>query len=80
VDTVKVLRQRLNSRQLDILCINEGIACPIETSAGQAEDKDFLDTMLVDALAPARMAKLLGDLVPPAFSSSIRRAGRPTTC
>jgi hypothetical protein len=29
VDTVKVLRQRLNSPQLDILCINEGIACPI---------------------------------------------------
>jgi NAD(P)-dependent dehydrogenase (short-subunit alcohol dehydrogenase family) len=62
--TVTALRQRLDGRRLDILFINAGIARAIELSPVQAEEKDFLDMMLVNALAPVRTAEILGDLVP----------------
>ena len=61
---VKALRQRLDGRTLDILFINAGIARAIELSPVQAEEQDFLDMMLVNALAPVRAAEILGDLVP----------------
>jgi len=63
-DTVTALRQRLDGRQLDILFINAGIARSIELSPVQAEEKDFLDMMLVNAFAPIRTAEILGELVP----------------
>ena len=62
--TVKALHQRLDRRQVDILFINAGIARAIDSSPVQAEEKDFLDMMLVNALAPVRTVEILGDLVP----------------
>ncbi len=62
--TVRALRQRLEGRRLDVLYINAGIARAIEASPVQAEEQDFLDMMLVNALAPVRAAEILGDLVP----------------
>ena len=63
-DTVRALRERLDGRRLDILFINAGIARAIESSPVQAEEKDFLDMMLVNALAPVRTAEILGNLLP----------------
>ncbi|MDK4723651.1 MULTISPECIES: SDR family NAD(P)-dependent oxidoreductase [Rhizobium] len=62
-DSVKALRDRLDGRQLDVLYINAGIARSIEKSPAGADERDFLDMMLVNALSPVRAAELLGDLV-----------------
>ena len=63
-DTVRALRERFDGRRVGILFINAGIARAIESSPVQAEEKDFLDMMLVNALAPVRTAEILGDLLP----------------
>lgn len=63
-DTVKALRDRLSGRHLDVLYINAGIARSIEKSPAVADERDFLDMMLVNAFSPVRAAELLGDLVP----------------
>lgn len=61
---VRALRKRLEGRVLDTLFINAGIARAIELTPVQAEEKDFLDMILVNALAPVRAVEILGDLVP----------------
>lgn len=64
VESVRDLRNRLEGRELDVLYINAGIARAIEKSPGSADEKDFLDMMLVNAFAPVRAAEILHDLVP----------------
>ena len=63
-DSVKSLRDRLGGRHLDVLYINAGIARAIEKSPAVADERDFLDMMLVNAFSPVRAAELLGSLVP----------------
>ncbi len=63
-DSVKALKDRLGGRHLDVLYINAGIARAIEKSPAVADERDFLDMMLVNAFSPVRAAELLRDLVP----------------
>jgi len=63
-ESVKALKDRLLGRYLDVLYINAGIARAIEQSPANADERDFLDMMLVNAFAPVRAAELLRDLVP----------------
>jgi NAD(P)-dependent dehydrogenase (short-subunit alcohol dehydrogenase family) len=63
-DSVTALRKRLEGRRLDVLFINAGIARAIEATPADADERDFLDMMLTNALAPVRALELLGDLVP----------------
>ncbi|MFS2153909.1 MULTISPECIES: SDR family NAD(P)-dependent oxidoreductase [unclassified Rhizobium] len=63
-DSVKALRDRLGGHRLDVLYINAGIARSIEKSPAAADERDFLDMMLVNAFSPVRAAELLRDLVP----------------
>ncbi|MBN8872064.1 MAG: SDR family NAD(P)-dependent oxidoreductase [Rhodospirillales bacterium] len=55
-DQVRALRQRLEARSIDILYINAGIARAIESTPAEADEQDFLDMMLVNALSPVRAA------------------------
>ncbi len=72
---VRALRQRLEGRRLDILFVNAGIARAIELSPVQAKEKDFLDMMLVNALAPVRAVEILGNLVPAGGTIAIMTSG-----
>ena len=72
---VRALRRRLEGRRLDILFVNAGIARAIELSPVQAEEKDFLDMMLVNALAPVRAVEILGNLVPAGGTIAIMTSG-----
>ena len=62
--SVKDLRLRLEGRRLDILFINAGIALATGATPGSVDEQDFFAMMLTNALAPARTAEWLGDLVP----------------
>ncbi len=64
VDAVKALRERLAGSSLDVLYVNAGIARAIEETPMSADEQDFLDMMLVNALSPVRAVEILGDLVP----------------
>lgn len=70
-DQVRALRQRLEARSIDILYINAGIARAIESIPAEADEQDFLDMMLVNALSPVRAAEVLRDLVPPGGSIAV---------
>ena len=63
-DTVQALRERLEGRRLDVLFVNAGIARQIEATPLGANEQDFFDMMLTNALSPVRAVELLSDLVP----------------
>jgi NAD(P)-dependent dehydrogenase (short-subunit alcohol dehydrogenase family) len=63
-DTLRALRERLEGRRLDVLFVNAGIARQIEATPLGANEQDFLEMMLTNALSPVRAVELLGDLVP----------------
>ena len=64
-ESVKALRERLEGQRLDVLFVNAGVSRgPIEATPASADERDFLDMMLTNALAPVRALELLGDLVP----------------
>ncbi len=63
-DTVRALRERLEGRTLDVLFVNAGVARQIEATPIGANEQDFLDMMLTNALSPVRAVELLSDLVP----------------
>ena len=63
-ESVAALRRRLDDRRLDVLFINAGIARAIEATPADADERDFLDMMLTNALSPVRAVEMLGDLVP----------------
>ncbi len=65
VDSVRALRERLDGRRLDFLFVNAGIARQIKETPVKANEQDFLDMMLTNALSPVRAVELLGDLVAP---------------
>ena len=60
---VRALRQRLSGRKFDVIFVNAGIARAIESTPVEADERDFLDMMRTNALAPVRTVELLGDLV-----------------
>lgn len=62
--SVEALRLRVGGRRLDILFINAGIALATGATPGSVDEQDFFAMMLTNALAPARTAEWLGDLVP----------------
>jgi NAD(P)-dependent dehydrogenase (short-subunit alcohol dehydrogenase family) len=69
VDTVQVasvaaLRARLESRPLDVLFVNAGIALGNDKTASNVEEQDFIAMMLTNVLAPVRAIELLDGLVP----------------
>ena len=53
-DTVRALRERLEGRTLDVLFVNAGVARQIEATPLGANEQDFLDMMLTNALAGTR--------------------------
>ncbi|GAC88760.1 short-chain dehydrogenase/reductase SDR [Gluconobacter thailandicus F149-1 = NBRC 100600] len=61
---VRLLRDRLDGQQLDLLFINAGIARSIEATPATIDEVDFLSMMLVNSLSPVRAAEILRDLVP----------------
>jgi NAD(P)-dependent dehydrogenase (short-subunit alcohol dehydrogenase family) len=63
-DTVRALREGLEGRTLDVLFVNAGVARQIEATPLGANEQDFLDMMLTNALSPVRAVELLSDLVP----------------
>jgi NAD(P)-dependent dehydrogenase (short-subunit alcohol dehydrogenase family) len=63
VDSVRALRQRLAGCDFDVLFVNAGIARATESTPAEVDEKDFLDMMRTNALAPVRTIELLGDLV-----------------
>jgi NAD(P)-dependent dehydrogenase (short-subunit alcohol dehydrogenase family) len=63
--SVRALRQRLNSRTLDMLFVNAGIAKSIEETPGTAPVQDFLDMMLINAFSPIRLIEIFEDIVAP---------------
>jgi NAD(P)-dependent dehydrogenase (short-subunit alcohol dehydrogenase family) len=63
-ETVRTLRERLEGRRLDVLFVNAGIARQIEATPLSANEQDFFDMMLTNALSPVRAVELLSDLVP----------------
>jgi NAD(P)-dependent dehydrogenase (short-subunit alcohol dehydrogenase family) len=62
-DSVRALRLRLNGRHFDVLFVNAGIVRAIEATPVEVDERDFLDMMRTNALAPVRTIELLGDLV-----------------
>ena len=62
---VDALAGRLEGRPLDLLFVNAGIAGPISSPIGEVDPGAFTEIMLVNALAPLRIADRLADLVAP---------------
>ena len=62
---IRALHDRLGDRQLDVLYINAGIARSNDRTPVSVEERDFVDMMLTNALAPVRAVELLGDRVVP---------------
>lgn len=60
---VRELGARLQGRSLDVLFVNAGIARANEATPVSVEERDFLDMMLTNALAPVRTVELLSGLV-----------------
>ncbi len=63
-ETVRSLAARLQGRRIDVVFINAGIARATDANPATADERDFLDMMLTNALAPARSAEWLAPLVP----------------
>jgi NAD(P)-dependent dehydrogenase (short-subunit alcohol dehydrogenase family) len=60
---VDALRKRLAGRSLDLLLVNAGIAGKQETRLSRITPEGFIEVMLVNALAPVRIADGFLDLV-----------------
>ncbi len=61
---VENLTAQLQGRRLDVVFINAGIARATSATPATADERDFLDMMLTNALAPVRSAEWLAPLVP----------------
>ena len=61
---VDALRRRVDGRSLDLLFVNAGIAGRSEAVITNIAPEQFTEIMLVNALAPLRIADRLLDLVP----------------
>jgi NAD(P)-dependent dehydrogenase (short-subunit alcohol dehydrogenase family) len=61
---VDALAARLQGRVLDLLFVNAGISAAVDVPVGALEPETFIELMLVNALAPLRLADRLADLVP----------------
>lgn len=61
--SVKTLRDTLGDRSLDVLFINAGICRANELTASQVDERDYLDMLLTNALAPMRVLELFHDRV-----------------
>ncbi len=59
--SVLALRARLGGRRLDTLFVNAGICKAAERTPLQANEKDFLDMMLTNALSPMRVVEAFHD-------------------
>ncbi|MDP9086397.1 MAG: SDR family NAD(P)-dependent oxidoreductase [Pseudomonadota bacterium] len=60
---VDALRERLGSRPIDLLFVNAAIAGPSTMPIGEVAAADFIEMMLVNVLAPLRIADRYADLV-----------------
>jgi NAD(P)-dependent dehydrogenase (short-subunit alcohol dehydrogenase family) len=63
--SVQNLRTHLDHRSLDVLFINAGICKAHELNAAQVDERDYLDMLLTNALAPTRVLELFHDRVSP---------------
>lgn len=63
--SVQSLRTHLDHRSLDVLFINAGICKAHELNAAQVDERDYLDMLLTNALAPTRVLELFHDRVSP---------------
>lgn len=64
-DELRVLRERLAERRLDILFVNAGTAGDVQTPIGEVTNDDFIAVMITNALSPLRVIEALEDLVTP---------------
>src|ERR1700734_484869 len=62
--SVHALRERLGGRRIDVLFVNAGICKAHEETPSAVDERDFVDMMLTNALAPMRAVELFEDLVP----------------
>src|SRR6202161_1531881 len=58
------LRERLGGHRIDVLFVNAGICKAHEETPSAVDERDFVDMMLTNALAPMRAVELFEDLVP----------------
>lgn len=65
VTEIAALRPQLESRQIDLLFVNAGIAIDPDQSIGRVSTDDFVRMMVTNALSPMRVIESFGDLVPP---------------
>lgn len=77
---IAALRRRLDGRRFDQLFVNAGIASDPSVPIRDVAAETFIDLMLTNAFAPARVIEALADLVPPgggigAMSSSLGSIG-----
>jgi NAD(P)-dependent dehydrogenase (short-subunit alcohol dehydrogenase family) len=75
-EAVKALRERLASRQLDLLFVNAGVANGPGDQVDRISTDEFVRVMVNNALSPMRIIEELGELVRPggtiaAMSSSL---------
>lgn len=61
--SVQALREQLVERTLDVLFINAGICRANELTPSQVDERDYLDMLLTNALAPVRVLELFHDRV-----------------
>jgi NAD(P)-dependent dehydrogenase (short-subunit alcohol dehydrogenase family) len=69
-DQLAALGARLRGRDLDLLFVNAGIA-RANVPVAEVPTEDFVDVMVVNALAPMRVVEALGPLVTPAGTIGI---------
>jgi NAD(P)-dependent dehydrogenase (short-subunit alcohol dehydrogenase family) len=62
--SVHALCERLGGRRIDVLFVNAGICKAHEETPATADERDFVDMMLTNALGPMRAVELLENLVP----------------
>ena len=62
---VNALRDRLSSRQLDLLFVNAGVANGAGDRVDQISTDEFIRVMVTNTLSPMRIVETMGDLVRP---------------
>jgi NAD(P)-dependent dehydrogenase (short-subunit alcohol dehydrogenase family) len=72
---IDALRERLTGRTLDLLLVNAGISLNPRALIGEVDPDDFSRLMLINALAPLRIADRLADLVPAAGTIAVMSSG-----
>lgn len=75
-EEIEALRDRLGSREFDLLFVNAGVANKPEETPADVPTDEFVRLMVTNALSPMRVIETLGELVPADGTIAIMSSGQ----